>query len=385
MTTTFGEQMRALLAERGVSLRGLAKTIHYDVGYLSKVANDHKVPSLPLAELLDSTLKAGGALVALVRPDARALTSPAGPSIAHRPTNRVAPELVDYFREQLAGHYVADRHLGALRLTPIVSAQYQLLCELADEARGALRPAMWALATGYAAFIGWLYQDGGDLNRSVYWHDVTLERAHRSLDPQLVGFALHNKAMLYADMGDGASVVDLAEAALVHESKLCAKVRVLALQQAAHGRSLMGGADARDECDRLLDRAAALVEQMDDAYPWGSACLTPHYLDVQRATCYVRLDVLDEALALWDQTLPAMSAGARRDAGVFLARQAQALAARSEPEQAVEIAGQVVTLVEETGSARMRRELQTLETRMKPWAKERPGRQLRAALGSLRR
>lgn len=300
-----------------------------------------------------------------------------------RHSGPVAPELADYFRDQLAGHYTADRHLGSLRLIPTAVTQYQLLCELANAADGRLRHTMWALAAGYSAFIGWLYQDGGDVDRSVYWHDVMIERAHRSLDPQLVGFALHNKAMLHADMLDGPGVVDLARAALVHESILTPKVRVLALQQTAHGTSLVGGDDARDECDRLLDDAAGLLDRIDDPYPWGSACLTPHYLDVQRATCYGRLGLADEALTVWGRVLPAMAAGARRDVGVFRARQAQVLAMRGEPEQAVQIAGEVVTLAEETGSARMARELQALETHMRPWAKEAPGRELGLMLASM--
>jgi hypothetical protein len=47
------------------------------------------------------------------------------------------------------------------------------------------------VAAGYAALIGWLYQDGGDLGTSARWHDVMIERAHRSHDVQLVAFALH--------------------------------------------------------------------------------------------------------------------------------------------------------------------------------------------------
>ncbi len=312
-----------------------------------------------------------------------AFTLAASVILARRPAGPVAPELADYFRDQLAGHYAVDRHLGPLRLIPTAVPQYELLCELASAADGPLRPTMWALAAGYAAFIGWLYQDGGDVARSVYWHDVMIERSHRSLDPQLVAFALHNKAMLHADMLDGRGVVDLARAALVHEDTLTPKVRILALQQLAHGTSLVGGQDARDACDRLLDQAAELIERIDDPYPWGSACQTPHYVDVQRATCLLRLDRAGDALDVWDRVMPTLAAGARRDLGVFRARQAQALALRNEPDKAVEIAAEVVGLAAETGSVRMKRELRGLAARMRPWAQERPGRELGAMLATM--
>ena len=293
----------------------------------------------------------------------------------------VDPELVDYFSNQLAGHYVADRHLGPFRLIPTAVTQYELLCELANAADGPIRPRMWALAAGYSAFIGWLYQDSGDMEQSVRWHDVMIERAHRSLDSQLVAFALHNKAMLHVDMRDGPGAIDLAQAALAQPG-LCAKVQVLALQQMAHGASLTGRADARRECDRLLDEADALIGQVDDPYPWGGACQTPGYLEVQRATCYVRLGAAAEAAPLWAGLFAAMPL-ARRDRGVFLARQAQAFADQREPERAVEAAREVAVIARDTGSVRMRRELTELQRRMAPWAEDRPGRDLVEALRSI--
>ncbi|TDC63767.1 XRE family transcriptional regulator [Actinomadura sp. GC306] len=64
---TFGEKLRALMAERQTSQRGLARLVPCDAGYLSKVAGDLKRPSVELAERLDELLGAGGAL-AVLRP-----------------------------------------------------------------------------------------------------------------------------------------------------------------------------------------------------------------------------------------------------------------------------------------------------------------------------
>jgi hypothetical protein len=297
----------------------------------------------------------------------------------------VAPELVGYFACQLAGHYSADRFLGPMRLIPTALSQYELLCEVAGAAASSLRRDLWSVAAGYAGLIGWLYQDGGDLGASARWHNVMIERAHRSQDTQLVAFALHCKAMLHMDMKDGRGVLDLAGAGLRQQERLCPKVRVLLLQQAAHGMSLARGDDAADECSRLLDEAAGLVDAINDGYPWGGNSRTPRYVDVQRATICTRLGRSREALGHWDHVIPDIPASSRRDLGVYRARQAQALAAVGEPEQAVTIATELVPLAAQTGSARMRAELAGLRRSMRPWKTQPPGQALEEALASIGR
>jgi hypothetical protein len=287
----------------------------------------------------------------------------------------VAPELVGYFRDQLAGHYSADRFLGPMSLIPITVPQYNLLCDLADSAKDDLRTMFWGLAAGYAAFVGWLFQDAGDLKTSGRWLDVMLEQAHRSQDAQLIAFALHNKAMLQADIRDGRGTLDLARAAMQGRECLCPKVQVLVLQQAAHGTSLVGGDDASKSCDRLLDEASGLVELIEDDYPWGTACKSPFYLDVQRATVWTRLGRTRQALGLWDRIIPGIPISDGRDLGVFRARQAQALAAAAEPERAVAVAREVVPTAVRTGSARIRAELRVLREHLEPWSGEAIGRE----------
>lgn len=62
---TFGEKLRALMAERQISQRALAKLVPCDDGFLSRVANDRRRPSVELAARLDEVLDAGGQLAAL--------------------------------------------------------------------------------------------------------------------------------------------------------------------------------------------------------------------------------------------------------------------------------------------------------------------------------
>ena len=58
----FAAEVRRLMAERGMSLRRLAKAASYDPSYLSKVLSGHKPSSPYLAARLDDALGAGGAI-----------------------------------------------------------------------------------------------------------------------------------------------------------------------------------------------------------------------------------------------------------------------------------------------------------------------------------
>lgn len=367
----FPEVAGRWMDERGMSVRALARAVHNDPSYVSRVLRGIKPAGPDIARRIDEALGAGGEITA-------AVSRPAAPVAQEE---HVAPELADYFTLQLAGHYQADRYLGPGRLIRVATDQDELLADVAGSATGPLRAGLWGIAAGYAALLGWLHQDAGNLSMSARWHDTMIERAHRTSDDHLIAFSLHCKAMLLGDQSDGRGVLDLTSAALRNRPRLAPKVQVLLLQQHAHGLALTGGDGAAAECFALLDDAAALLDLADDGRPWGGQVRTPGYLDIQRATICTRLGLAAQALALWNEVIPAMSPG--RDLGVFLARQAQALAVAGEPERAAEVAQSSAALASSTGSARMRTELMTLRERMKPWRRERPGRALDAALAAI--
>ncbi|WP_051025412.1 helix-turn-helix domain-containing protein [Nocardia aobensis] len=297
---------------------------------------------------------------------------------------RVAPELVDYFRSQLSGHYTADVYLGPLYLIPAVRAQTELIDCLARTADTSVRYGLLEVGTAYAALLGWLYQDAGDLAASAKWRDTTLSIAHRCGNSDLVSYALSNMAMLALDHGDGRAVVDFARAARAAGHKLSPKVRVIALQHEAQGHAMLGD---RATAERLLDDAVPLIDRIDDAHPWGNSCRrTPHHMEVQRATCYGRTgrrrDTMDAA-SLWDEIMDSMPESARRDNAVFRARQSAVLARVPDPDRAVWAAAEAVEAVRVTGSARLRGELKEVSTHARSWAHTSAGRELRALVESV--
>jgi hypothetical protein len=171
---------------------------------------------------------------------------------------------------------------------------------------------------------------------------------------------------------------------LADDTRLCPKVRVLALQHQAHGLAMLKN---RADADRLLDAAETLTAQVDDEYPWGNACRrTPGYVQVQRATCYGRTGSPDDtadAAGLWDQILCMMPETLRRDNAVFRARQAATLAALPDPERVTSIAASAASLVRETGSARLRRELMALPGHARGWAGTTADRELGEIIASI--
>lgn len=126
----------------GMSLRALARAIGQDPSYLSKALRGIKPCGAALARSVDEALGAGGEII-------RAATQ-SEQSLAVQETS-VAPELVGYFRAQLAGHYTADMYLGPRHLIPTVQAQAELITQLAGKADVPVRRGLLDTGAAYAA------------------------------------------------------------------------------------------------------------------------------------------------------------------------------------------------------------------------------------------
>ncbi|GHF65202.1 hypothetical protein GCM10010218_53340 [Streptomyces mashuensis] len=110
-----GETLRALRQERGVSLAGLARLVHYTKGYLSRVEAGKKPMTAQVARSCDEALGAGGALARLV------------PETAERRPRPLLPEACPYrglaaYDEADAGFFFG-RDRAAAALVQRVTAQ----------------------------------------------------------------------------------------------------------------------------------------------------------------------------------------------------------------------------------------------------------------------
>ncbi len=292
----------------------------------------------------------------------------------------VDPALADHFSGQLVGHLHADMRLGSRTVLGAVTSQCEIIVHLVDTADSPARQRLAKVGSSFCAFAAWLWLDAGDPVAALRYHDQALDLAHRSGERDAVACALVDRAMAFTDAGRARTVVDLCQAALLDARYLTAEVQVFALQQQAHGASLLGD---RRQVDMLLDRAVRLLDRVD-VEVWGTACRRTHdYVEVQRATCYGRLGLAYEADRLWQQIIPGAPATARRDVGVWAARHATAVARLGEPDRAAELAHHAADITVETGSARARRELAAVATAMTPWRADPVGAELTAVLAPI--
>jgi transcriptional regulator with XRE-family HTH domain len=63
MAPTFGEELRVLRVARGMSLSSLARKVHCNKGYLSRIEHGHRRPSATVVRLCDEVLNAAGTLI----------------------------------------------------------------------------------------------------------------------------------------------------------------------------------------------------------------------------------------------------------------------------------------------------------------------------------
>jgi transcriptional regulator with XRE-family HTH domain len=393
-----------VVRERQWTQRRLAKVVGYSQSWISNVMRrDQPLTVKQAREILLRFSAPLDRLTLALNPDATDLnrrtllqgmaalgvppfkqSATPSPDLLPRIPNRsadVPPEIAGYFRTQLEAHYLADLLLGPRQLIGTVSGQYEMLSQLAETAGGEIRADLLRIGAAFTGFITWLYQDAGDFYRAAHWASETLDLAHRVQDIQIIGHALVNKAMLNSDLGYGKRAAELSEAAMIPDRKLCAKVRVQAMQQAAHGYSMFG---ERARVDELLDGAARLTAEIDDDYPWGNASRrSPDYIEAQRATCYGRLGLSSEASRIWEQVINRMPDRFQRDKGVYIARRAIAAADAGQPDIAAALICESAPMAANTGSARMRQELQAAWQHFEPWQHSAIGKEVSEKLAGI--
>ena len=172
---TFGEKMRALMAERGISLHKLAKTIPANQGYLSRISRDLKQPSPEMAKRIDTELNAGGELAAL-RPPSPLRAGINGEytpddeerlSLALQRPSRLDMVVVESLRVILAAQRRLDDTLGPAAILPATAVQAAATEKLLRQARGPVREALAPVAAEYVQFHGWLLAELRDDRAAV--------------------------------------------------------------------------------------------------------------------------------------------------------------------------------------------------------------------------
>jgi transcriptional regulator with XRE-family HTH domain len=283
----FGDEVRRLLSERGISLRQAARLAHYDPSYLSKVLSGTKPGSPELAAALDEILGADGVLTALAsggqdHDDARAL----GWAAAN--PRHIDQAAVDALAGLLASQRRAEDCLGSKAMLRPSAAQMTTIENLVREARGPVRPRLVHVAGQWAQFLGWLYTSTGDHGNGGAWLRQALGWAVEAGDVNLIAEVLSFQGHAAYVASQPGPVVGLSQAARRDAGAYPGQLAISSAQE-AKGRAMTG--DVRD-VDRLLDEADELAgrarERPADAPPW-LYYHTDGFFDLQRGEAYAWL------------------------------------------------------------------------------------------------
>ncbi|MGW2689468.1 helix-turn-helix domain-containing protein [Streptomyces sp. NPDC001414] len=307
---------------------------------------------------------ASGSVPGLVR-KARAASAYGSTPVEHlRRTRRV---LID-----------TDNLLGPHRAVSAVRDHIEVIQVLRRDAKGVDRHDLMELQTQYGELLSWLYQDLGNPKAASYWLDRAMQWSQTVSDGDLSTYVMARKAQLAGDTGDLVDVVDLAEAAQ-RMARPRSRLAAVARTYEAYGHALRGDADeserAIDDVRNALDGAAA------DPTPWG-VWLNASYVEIHRAQGLEALGKHDQAADAFADAIRLMPDGYHRDRGVYMARQAVALAGAHSPEQAATIGMHALTVAEDTGSGRITNELTRLDKALIPWQREQIVSEFRAAFDS---
>ncbi|MCT2589195.1 helix-turn-helix domain-containing protein [Streptomyces sp. N2-109] len=257
-----------------------------------------------------------------------------------------------------------DNLFGPYQSIPIVERQMAAMKSLRRELRGTDRQQLVQLQTQYAELAGWFHQDAGNFRAAQHWTREGLELSHLSGDPELTTYILVRRSQLAGDMHDAIEALDVAEAA-EDRAEPGSRLAAVAATFGAHGHALRGDTDA---CKRAYDHAHDLYQALDPnpASPWG-VWLDSAYIEVHRAHSLSALGDHKAAIEGFGRAITDLPAGFHRDRGVYLARQAVALAGAGEAEQAGTAGLQALQIGVETGSSRITRELARLDEDLGKW------------------
>jgi transcriptional regulator with XRE-family HTH domain len=359
---TFGEKMLALMTERDISLRKLAKAIPADAGLLSKISRDLTPPSEKMAARIDEALDARGTLAALRPPTVRErlngrLTPDDEERIlaAARAPWRHDPGVVDALANVLDGQRRIEDAIGSAPLLQPVTAQFVVVRDLVLEARGDMRTDVVRLGSQWAQFAAWLHANLGHLDKAGRLYRVALELAAEIDDADMIATALNMQGHAAWLAGKIGPMLGLSEAAQ-RDRRASSGVLALAKQQEARARALAGDAEMTD---RKLDEASALTlaaaEHPEDEPPW-IYFFNPEMLTMQRARAYLYLpDRQGDAAELLTAGLDGLPTELRRSewAAFYLVDLARAFRALSDEAEAQRVVEEIEELARQIGSKRL--------------------------------
>jgi transcriptional regulator with XRE-family HTH domain len=347
---TFGQEVRRLRNERGLSLTRMTELVSYSKGYLSKIENGQVQPSPEMARIFDDALQADGRLIELA-------DAPARPILSDPTTLHTFDSMFEHLR--VLGHRQSPE-IVLLSLRP----QVEVLSSMARSADDpGLGRGLWLLAARYAEYAGWMEQERGDDASAAELTRKAVRYAAKGGDLELEAWAMVRAAEFALYRGDARGTVSFARSA--------SKSRSPAMQAAAALREAQGyalaGAEAR--CEEALDRAEGLQQVVSES-PYGTTSLVDQ-VAVARAWSFHDLGRHAEAAAILDTQLPLIAPTALRARTRFGLRRALAHAEAGDVDHACELVSDLLDDIRQVQSATVHIDLtafSSLLSRLRPSA-----------------
>ncbi|GAA1499827.1 hypothetical protein [Streptomyces synnematoformans] len=241
------------------------------------------------------------------------------------------PEFVcSLIQSQLPLHYKSANYFGARQPFATVHHHARTITRLLETANGSSRQELLTMGSRTAEFLGWLYQDLGNVRTAAYWSDRSMEWAQEAADDHMQSYVLFRKSNQAASQLSSERAIGLARAAQ-RVPGLTSEITALAAQQEAVGYALQGNPRA---ALAKFDEAHEMAAQSSPNGPMGTldtSYCTLAYVEIQRANCWIDLGEPHRAIQLFEAEIAALPQIYRNDRSVYFARLARAYAKAGEP------------------------------------------------------
>ncbi|MGI5212888.1 helix-turn-helix domain-containing protein [Plantactinospora sp. CA-290183] len=370
----FGAQMRRLRAERGLSLRELARVAFYAKSYLHELETGAKEPTQRAAQRIDDALAAGGELAALAATGIRRreVIARAGMAVALPQTilsygRRVGPEVPQQIAYRTARLRRIDDYLGG-------ADTYEMYMAELDSTLRLLQDGSYADTTGrgllsvyaeQAQMAGWAAFDAGRYDSAERLYRTSLAAAHDAEDLPLAGNAMAFLAYQELTLGRPATQT-IAAACDTADPTATPGVRALVHMRRAWIHAVNG---QPDDAERHLGiGVTCLTEQDERPDPDWVYWVDQEEAEIMTGRCWTVLrrplraiPVLESVLGRYDDTHA-------RDKALYLTWLADAYLDANEIEQGCATATRAARLSADVASVRPRQRIAALLDRLNPYA-----------------
>ncbi|BCJ52811.1 hypothetical protein Asp14428_42860 [Actinoplanes sp. NBRC 14428] len=362
-TGDLANQLRAAREAAGHSLATMAALTHFSKPYLGHVETGHRYPTPDVVDRYEQVL---GVAIGIPQDPVRTAHEwlcgnqpPAG-----RPP-RAGRRLGTTQLHRLEARVIELRHrddvVGSRELLPVVRAELDAVCRLADEAlyTDRLGIRLHTVIAELAQLAGWIASDAGHYRHAEQAYLTGAAAADTAGDRVLGAQLLSSLAYQITNIGKREDGLLIAKTAVAGATDATPVARALLLERLAWAAARCHDPDA---CRRALDA-------VDDAYDQRSPGISePEWvywlnraeIDVMAARCRIQLGQPAAAEPLLTRALADYNPDHIREVGLYQTWLAEGYARTGNHDAARHVLNQIDTSAVDAGSVRLHRRIDTV-------------------------